>query len=74
MDCNVGTCSQTCGGGKKTCQRQCLNGVFGDVECPLNKETKEEDCNQQTCGKINKNTENEPKKELWVIIFLRKSC
>ena len=52
MECEVGMCSQPCGGGKKTCQRQCLNGVFGqDVDCPSADETKEEDCNTQACRK-----------------------
>jgi len=52
VDCDVGECSATCGGGARTCSRTCRNGSFGDQGCPADREAKSEDCNPQTCPSV----------------------
>ena len=52
QDCDVGACSVTCGPGTSTCERTCVNGIFGDVGCPYDQQTKTEEClSNDPCGK-----------------------
>lgn len=52
IDCDVGQCSATCGGGTKTCTRTCRNGSFGDQGCPADQENKSEDCAPDACPSV----------------------
>ena len=48
-DCEVDTCSDTCGGGVKKCERDCVNGSPGDFGCALDGQFKVEYCNSAEC-------------------------
>ena len=54
VECQLtGSCSVTCGGGVRTCNRICNNGVFGvNKECPASQELNSENCNPSECRKF----------------------
>ena len=50
---NYGACSVTCGGGEQTCENSCVNGNFGDDECPESSRIRKQDCNINDCPRKN---------------------
>ena len=52
IDCNnFSTCSKSCGGGEKTCERTCSNNGEWGTDCDPNLKIKTETCNDFECRK-----------------------
>merc|ERR1712048_707007 len=45
-------CDATCGGGRKTCNRKCNWGTWGDLGCDVASKVRSESCNGQTCPSV----------------------
>ena len=46
---DYGPCSVTCGVGFRYCDNVCINGIFGEAGCPIDRAKTTQSCNIQDC-------------------------